>query len=84
MKCTDTDVLNFCYGTNARTYPEAWTVMPDWQLMAEHVPAGDLARVARRICMLYVADYSCLPVKLPDKFFKQPSEKPCELRPEFA
>ena len=48
------------------------------------VTARKVAHLLKRVCMLYAADYGCLPVELPSAYFANPGGSDCELKAEFA
>jgi hypothetical protein len=83
--CSEIDVHNYCYNIGARKTPEAYAIFPEdlADPAAHNIPVREVARLLHRICMLYIADYACLPVELPSMYFEATVSNPCLLKPEF-
>jgi hypothetical protein len=82
-QCSENDIYNFCYHNGARNVLDPWDITMDdlLQRPSDGASQRGVAHLLRRICLLYIADYQCLPLQPPVKYFTDSGN--CELKPEF-
>jgi hypothetical protein len=81
-KCSENDVYHFCYHNGARQPTDPWLITMDDLLQRDDSTAQrGVAHLLQRLCLLYTADYQCLPLKPPPDYFT--GARNCELKPKF-